>query len=92
MNAILVARGLIIWTMLSRQLVVETTTKPNIGHLAPASEVAGVHFKIGRPFPFLNGMVCPPATFEAEARWPRRGLVVAATTSCHDNKVQMIRT
>jgi hypothetical protein len=36
-------RGLIIWTLLSRQLVVATTTKPNLGHLAPASEVAGRH-------------------------------------------------
>jgi hypothetical protein len=32
--------GLIIWTLLSRQLVVATTTKPNLGPLAPASEVA----------------------------------------------------
>jgi hypothetical protein len=37
------------------------------------------------------GIVCPPATSEAGARWPRRGLVVVATTSCRDNKVQMIR-
>jgi hypothetical protein len=36
-------------------------------------------------------MVCPPATSEAGARWPRFGLVVVATTSCRDNKVQMIR-
>jgi hypothetical protein len=36
-------------------------------------------------------MVCPPANSEAGARWPRRGLVVVATTSCRDNKVQMIR-
>jgi hypothetical protein len=36
-------------------------------------------------------MVCPPATSEAGARWPRRGLVVVATTSCRDNKVHMIR-
>jgi hypothetical protein len=35
--------GLIIWTLLSRRLVVATTTKPNFGHLAPASEVAGGH-------------------------------------------------
>jgi hypothetical protein len=28
---------------------------------------------------------------EAGARWPRCGLVVFATTSCRDNKVQMIR-
>jgi hypothetical protein len=35
--------GLIIWSLLSRRLVVATTTKPNIGHLAPASEVAGRH-------------------------------------------------
>jgi hypothetical protein len=32
-----------------------------------------------------------PATFEAGGRWPRRGLVVVATTCCRDNKVQMIR-
>jgi hypothetical protein len=36
-------------------------------------------------------MVCPPATSEAEARWPRFGLVVVATTSRRDNKDQMIR-
>jgi hypothetical protein len=36
-------------------------------------------------------MVCPPATSEAGARRPRRGLVVVATTSRRDNKVQMIR-
>jgi hypothetical protein len=36
-------------------------------------------------------MVCPPATSEAEARWSRFGLVVIATTSRRDNKVQMIR-
>jgi hypothetical protein len=36
-------------------------------------------------------MVCPPATSEAEARWPRFGLVVIATTSRRDNKDQMIR-
>jgi hypothetical protein len=36
-------------------------------------------------------MVCPPATSEAGARCPRFGLVVVATTSCCDNKVQMIR-
>jgi hypothetical protein len=29
-------KGLIIWTLLSQQLVVATTTKPNIGRLAPA--------------------------------------------------------
>jgi hypothetical protein len=40
---------------------------------------------------FLNGMVCPPATSEAGARWQRFSLVVVATTSCCDNKVQMIR-
>jgi hypothetical protein len=33
----------------------------------------------------------PPCT-EAGARWPRFGLVVVATTSCRDNKVQMIRS
>jgi hypothetical protein len=37
--------------------------------LAPASEVAGsediqYHFKIGRPRPFLNDKVCPPAASE----------------------------
>jgi hypothetical protein len=31
------------------------------------------------------------ATFEAEARWPRFGLVVVATTSRRDDKDQMIR-
>jgi hypothetical protein len=36
-------------------------------------------------------MVCPPATSEAGARWTRFGLVVVATTSRRDNKVQMIR-
>jgi hypothetical protein len=36
-------------------------------------------------------MVCPPATSEAEARWPRFGLVVIATTSRRNNKDQMIR-
>jgi hypothetical protein len=36
-------------------------------------------------------MVCPPATSEAGARWPRIGLVVVATTTHRDNKVQMIR-
>jgi hypothetical protein len=36
-------RGLIIWSLLSQQLVVATTTKPRLGHLAPASEVAGGH-------------------------------------------------
>jgi hypothetical protein len=36
-------------------------------------------------------MVCPPATSEDEARWPRFGLVVVATTSRRDNKDQMIR-
>jgi hypothetical protein len=36
-------KGLIIWTLLSRRLVVATTTKPNLGHLAPASELAGRH-------------------------------------------------
>jgi hypothetical protein len=34
--------------------------------------------------------VCPPATSEAESRWPRFGLVVVATTSRRDNKDQMI--
>jgi hypothetical protein len=36
-------------------------------------------------------MVCPPTTSEAEARWPRFGLVVVATYSRCDNKDQMIR-
>jgi hypothetical protein len=36
-------------------------------------------------------MVCPPATSEAEARWPRFGLVVIATYSRRDNKHQMIK-
>jgi hypothetical protein len=36
-------------------------------------------------------MVCPSATSEAEARWPRFGLVVVATTSRRDSKDQMIR-
>jgi hypothetical protein len=35
--------GLIIWTLLSQRLVVATTTKPNLGYLTPASEVAGRH-------------------------------------------------
>jgi hypothetical protein len=30
-------------------------------------------------------------TTEAGATWPRRSLVVVATTSCRDHKVQMIR-
>jgi hypothetical protein len=44
----------------------------DLGRLAPASEVAGGHaikcFKIGRPCPFKNGKVYPPATSEARAR------------------------
>jgi hypothetical protein len=36
-------------------------------------------------------MVCLPATSEAGVRWPRIGLVVVATTSRRDSKVQMIR-
>jgi hypothetical protein len=32
-----------LWTLLSRRLVVATTIKPRLGHLAPASEVAGGH-------------------------------------------------
>jgi hypothetical protein len=40
---------------------------------------------------FKNGMVCPPATSEAEARWPRFGLVVVATNSRRDYLDQMIR-
>jgi hypothetical protein len=36
-------------------------------------------------------MVGPPATSEAEARWPRFGLVVVATTSRRDYLDQMIR-
>jgi hypothetical protein len=35
--------GLIIWSLLSRRLYVATTTKPNLGYLAPVSEVAGRH-------------------------------------------------
>jgi hypothetical protein len=35
--------GLIIWSLSSRRLVVATTTKPNLGHLASASEVAEGH-------------------------------------------------
>jgi hypothetical protein len=38
-----------------------------------------------------NGKVCHPATSEARASWPRFCLVVVATTSRRDNKVQMIR-
>jgi hypothetical protein len=79
---------------ISRQLVVATTTKPRLGYLAPASESQEdkpYHFKKGMVRQFKNGMICPPATSEAGARWPRLGLVVVATTSCRDNKVQMIR-
>jgi hypothetical protein len=47
-------RGLIIWTLLSRQLVVATPTKPNLRHLAPASEVAGRH-----TLAFLNWQTMP---------------------------------
>jgi hypothetical protein len=36
-------------------------------------------------------MSSDPATSEAGAIWPRFGLVVVATTSRRDNKVQMIR-
>jgi hypothetical protein len=36
-------------------------------------------------------MVCPPATSEAEARWPRFSIVVIATTSRRDYLDQMIR-
>jgi hypothetical protein len=36
-------KGLIIWSLLLRRLVVAMTTKPNLGHLASASEVAGGH-------------------------------------------------
>jgi hypothetical protein len=49
------------------------------------------HFIKGMVCQFYNGMVCPPATSEAGARWPRFGLVVVATTSRRDNKDQMIR-
>jgi hypothetical protein len=35
-------------------------------------------------------MSSDPATSEAEARWPRFGLVVVATYSRRDNKDQMI--
>jgi hypothetical protein len=91
------SKGLIIWSLLSRRLVVVATTKPNLGHLAPASEVAGghtdipYHFKIGRPCPFKNSKVCLRATSEAGARWPIFSLVVATTSSRRDNKDQMIR-
>jgi hypothetical protein len=40
-KGVLCTKGLII--LLSRQLVVATTTKPRLGHLAPASEVEGGH-------------------------------------------------
>jgi hypothetical protein len=40
--------------LLSRRLVVATTTKQNLGHLAPASEVAGRH-----TLPFLKGHGLP---------------------------------
>jgi hypothetical protein len=48
----------------------------DLGCLAPASEVTGsedipYHFRKGMVCQFLNGMVCPPATFEAGARRPR---------------------
>jgi hypothetical protein len=33
----------VLHTLWLRRLVVATTTKPNLGHLAPASEVAGRH-------------------------------------------------
>jgi hypothetical protein len=33
----------LVWSLLARRLVVATTTKPNLGHLASASEVAGRH-------------------------------------------------
>jgi hypothetical protein len=36
-------KGLIIWSMSSRRLVVATTTKPNLSHLASALEVAEGH-------------------------------------------------
>jgi hypothetical protein len=51
------SQGLIIWTLLSRRLAVATTTKPNLGHLAPASEVVGKHtlpFKKGHGLPILK--------------------------------------
>jgi hypothetical protein len=47
-------KGLIIRSLLSRRLVVVATTKPNIGHLAPASEVARRH-----TLPFLKGHGMP---------------------------------
>jgi hypothetical protein len=37
------SKGLIIWSLLLRRLVLATTTKPNLGYLAPASEAAGKH-------------------------------------------------
>jgi hypothetical protein len=36
-------KGLIIWSLSSRRLVVATTTKPNLSHLASALEVAEGH-------------------------------------------------
>jgi hypothetical protein len=52
-------------------------TPPRLGHLA--SEVIlqdlPYHLRIGRPCPIQNGKICPPATSEAGARWPRRGEV-----------------
>jgi hypothetical protein len=47
-------KGLIIWTLLSQGLAVATTTKPNLGHLAPALEVAERH-----TLPFLKGHGLP---------------------------------
>jgi hypothetical protein len=87
----MVTMGLIIWTLLSRQLVVATTTKPRLGRLAPASEVAAGHTFLKLADLVLSKRVCYPATSGAGVRWPRIGLVVVATTSCRDNKVQMIR-
>jgi hypothetical protein len=40
--------------LLLRRLVVATTTKPNLGYLAPASEVAG-----GHTIPFSNWQTMP---------------------------------
>jgi hypothetical protein len=91
------SKGLIIWTLLSRRLVVATTTKQNLGHL----NSSGLR---GRRKTYLTILkrawsanlkmawyVLLHATSEAGARWPRFGLVVVAKTSRCDNKVQMIR-
>jgi hypothetical protein len=70
--------GLIIWTLLSRRLVVATTTKPLLGHLAPASEVAG-----GHTIPFLNWHFLLPLRPELDGQdsaWSSLQQLVVATT------------